>query len=152
MLPVCGIFVLDVQGPPSSAPASYPNVCGNGWTCEHRWTSILNMAKVTNRYRKTHMFTLFLPVCQCSSRSINHQLAGGSKIPAFESSNFTRPPDPASALVAAVSASWLLVTWGRSSKQDCWWILILCSSFVHVLTGWCLLRHHPRLRAEDHYH
>ena len=26
----------DVQGPPGGAPASYPNICGNGWTCEHR--------------------------------------------------------------------------------------------------------------------
>lgn len=31
------------QGPPSSAPG-----CGDGWVCEHRWTSILNMVQFTN--------------------------------------------------------------------------------------------------------
>merc|ERR550532_2640796 len=33
------------QGPPGGAPASYPDICGNGWTCEHRWSSIMNMAQ-----------------------------------------------------------------------------------------------------------
>merc|ERR1712137_410245 len=37
------------QGPPGGAPASYPNICGNGWTCEHRWSSIMNMAQFANK-------------------------------------------------------------------------------------------------------
>ena len=28
--------VVLAQGPPGGAPASFPNACGNGWTCEHR--------------------------------------------------------------------------------------------------------------------
>merc|ERR1711971_461413 len=37
------------QGPPGGAPASFPNACGNGWTCEHRWSSIMNMAQFANK-------------------------------------------------------------------------------------------------------
>lgn len=37
------------QGPPGGAPASYPNICGNGWTCEHRWSSIMNMVQFANK-------------------------------------------------------------------------------------------------------
>merc|ERR1712141_605861 len=37
------------QGPPGGAPASYPDICGNGWTCEHRWSSIMNMAQFANK-------------------------------------------------------------------------------------------------------
>merc|ERR1711975_195016 len=36
-------------GPPGGAPASFPNACGNGWTCEHRWSSIMNMAQFANK-------------------------------------------------------------------------------------------------------
>merc|ERR1711983_364237 len=35
-------------GPPGSQPASFPNACGNGWTCEHRWSSIMNMVQFAN--------------------------------------------------------------------------------------------------------
>ena len=28
------------QGPPGSQPAPFPNACGNGWTCEHRFVSL----------------------------------------------------------------------------------------------------------------
>ena len=58
-----------LQGPPGGAPASYPDICGNGWTCEHRlvqvfstvgllkytyfiyfrWSSIMNMAQFANK-------------------------------------------------------------------------------------------------------
>merc|ERR1711971_1303124 len=37
------------QGPPGGAPDSFPNACGNGWTCEHRWSSIMNMAQFANK-------------------------------------------------------------------------------------------------------
>merc|ERR1711971_847805 len=37
------------QGPPGGAPASFPNACGNGWTCERRWSSIMNMAQFANK-------------------------------------------------------------------------------------------------------
>ena len=30
------ILICAHQGPPGGAPASFPNICGNGWTCEHR--------------------------------------------------------------------------------------------------------------------
>ena len=30
------MIVVLAQGPPGGAPASFPNACGNGWTCEHR--------------------------------------------------------------------------------------------------------------------
>jgi len=36
------------NGPPGSQPASFPNACGNGWTCEHRWSSIMNMVQFAN--------------------------------------------------------------------------------------------------------
>ena len=54
------------QGPPGSQPNSFPNECGNGWTCEHRfsnfifselllndnkkirWSSIMNMVRFSN--------------------------------------------------------------------------------------------------------
>jgi len=36
------------QGPPGQGPSSFPNGCGNGWTCEHRWSSIMNMARFAN--------------------------------------------------------------------------------------------------------
>merc|ERR1712111_1449 len=36
------------QGPPGAGPNSFPNECGNGWTCEHRWSSIMNMVKFAN--------------------------------------------------------------------------------------------------------
>jgi len=36
------------QGPPGSQPAPFPNACGNGWTCEHRWSSIMNMVQFAN--------------------------------------------------------------------------------------------------------
>ena len=29
-----------LQGPPGGAPASYPDICGNGWTCEHRLVQV----------------------------------------------------------------------------------------------------------------
>ena len=28
------------QGPPGSQPSPFPNACGNGWTCEHRFVSL----------------------------------------------------------------------------------------------------------------
>ena len=38
------------QGPPGSPPNSFNSgACGNGWICEHRWSSILNMAKFANK-------------------------------------------------------------------------------------------------------
>jgi len=37
------------QGPPGGAPASYPNLCGGGWACEHRWSSIMNMVQYANK-------------------------------------------------------------------------------------------------------
>lgn len=33
------------QGPPGSAPNPKGD-CGNGWVCEHRWSSIAKMVKV----------------------------------------------------------------------------------------------------------
>merc|ERR1712002_908683 len=38
------------QGPPSSPPTSFPSwsASGNGWTCEHRWSPIMNMVKFAN--------------------------------------------------------------------------------------------------------
>merc|ERR1711936_171201 len=36
------------QGPPGAQPAPFPNACGNGWTCEHRWSSIMNMVQFAN--------------------------------------------------------------------------------------------------------
>merc|ERR1712029_1021696 len=37
------------QGPPGSQPNSISQgACGNGWICEHRWSSILNMAQFAN--------------------------------------------------------------------------------------------------------
>ena len=36
------------QGPPGSPPNSITNgACGNGWICEHRWSSITNMVQVS---------------------------------------------------------------------------------------------------------
>merc|ERR1711973_408729 len=35
-------------GPPGAQPAPAPNACGNGWTCEHRWSSIMNMVQFAN--------------------------------------------------------------------------------------------------------
>ena len=35
------------QGPPGSPPNSInQGSCGNGWVCEHRWSTTVNMAKV----------------------------------------------------------------------------------------------------------
>merc|ERR1719474_1138683 len=36
------------QGPPGSRPNGGTGDCGNGWVCEHRWSSIMNMAKFAN--------------------------------------------------------------------------------------------------------
>jgi len=36
------------QGPPGGSPNSFPDACGNGWTCEHRWSSIMNMVRFAN--------------------------------------------------------------------------------------------------------
>jgi len=36
------------QGPPGGRPNSFPDACGNGWTCEHRWSSIMNMVRFAN--------------------------------------------------------------------------------------------------------
>jgi alpha-amylase len=35
------------QGPPGSQPNDASQACGNGWICEHRWSSIMNLAQVT---------------------------------------------------------------------------------------------------------
>ena len=36
------------QGPPGSPPnPASQGGCGNGWVCEHRWSSIMNMAQVS---------------------------------------------------------------------------------------------------------
>ena len=36
------------QGPPGNDPKSISQgSCGNGWVCEHRWSTTLNMAKVS---------------------------------------------------------------------------------------------------------
>ena len=41
------------QGPPGSQPNSISQgACGNGWICEHRWSSILNMAQVHAVFEK----------------------------------------------------------------------------------------------------
>ena len=34
------------QGPPGSQPNPYPGDCGNGWVCEHRWSTTANMVQV----------------------------------------------------------------------------------------------------------
>lgn len=34
------------QGPPPNQPNMSPAACGNGWVCEHRWSSIINMVQV----------------------------------------------------------------------------------------------------------
>ena len=40
------------QGPPGSPPNSInQGSCGNGWVCEHRWSTTLNMAKVYKESR-----------------------------------------------------------------------------------------------------
>ncbi|XP_023334511.1 alpha-amylase [Eurytemora carolleeae] len=36
------------QGPPGAQPGPPGQACGNGWTCEHRWSSIMNMVKFAN--------------------------------------------------------------------------------------------------------
>lgn len=41
------------QGPPGGQPDQFPNACGNGWTCEHRWSPIMNMVKFANAVQGT---------------------------------------------------------------------------------------------------
>merc|ERR1712107_546725 len=36
-------------GPTWWSACSFPNACGNGWTCEHWWSSIMNMAQFANK-------------------------------------------------------------------------------------------------------
>lgn len=36
-------------GPPGSGPAAWPNTCGNGWICEHRWSPIYGMVQFANK-------------------------------------------------------------------------------------------------------
>ncbi len=36
------------QGPPGSQPNDASQACGNGWICEHRWSSIMNLAQFAN--------------------------------------------------------------------------------------------------------
>ena len=41
------------QGPPGSPPNSITNgACGNGWICEHRWSTISNMVQVSGILNK----------------------------------------------------------------------------------------------------
>ena len=47
ILAACSYYFDDTDaGPPGTQPASYPAACGSGWTCEHRWSSIMNMVQV----------------------------------------------------------------------------------------------------------
>ena len=47
------------QGPPGSPPNSITNgACGNGWICEHRWSSIMNMAQVSGVLLKINKYKL----------------------------------------------------------------------------------------------
>ena len=55
------------QGPPGSPPNSFgTGQCGNGWICEHRWSSIMNMAKVFILYLRLEItiidFLCSLPI------------------------------------------------------------------------------------------
>lgn len=44
------------QGPPGSPPNSINSgSCGNGWVCEHRWSTTMNMAKFANVVAGTGM-------------------------------------------------------------------------------------------------
>ncbi len=58
------------QGPPGSQPGSFhENSCyNNGWVCEHRWSTTMNMVQVSSLYSMKQRFVLkaaYILVCQC---------------------------------------------------------------------------------------
>ena len=95
------------QGPPGGAPASYPNICGNGWTCEHRWSPIMNMVQYANKVQGQ-------PVSNWQVRSNSYHLL---LLPPTSSYliNHCRLLEPASALAVVTWVSLLSVIWARTS-------------------------------------
>merc|ERR1712038_122665 len=41
-------FTDTAAGPPGNQPGDFSQGCGNGWICEHRWSSIMNLAQFAN--------------------------------------------------------------------------------------------------------
>ena len=54
------------QGPPGGDPYSISQgSCGNGWVCEHRWSTTVNMVKVSTVALSFYSSQIFWTSLQC---------------------------------------------------------------------------------------